>query len=1447
MSRREAAFFLESIALVRTGHHTVSASTSNPGSSSTNAAVCAGRKERIGSRTRTGARTFAEWRVVYPAAAIVTARAPGAGWDGPVGVGARAGALRGKRSHKKLQLVTNLRSRALHRMNGKLSLPRLSFRDYFTAVLHEHHPKYAALALQAATLAHDGQPYHAPPRSFIDKGKARAIDAIDSIVDSVLYAKSALSSALAEAGPAAPITLAAVAPVASSSSSPVPSTSSSSIMEQMRFEVDLRPLHCVKRRPILPSAALTASASGRGYSKAPSSSAAWKRRRPHRRREAAEPVEHHAATRRDAILSKGRPWQRYKAIAQQSIPSNQLDPSLLQAAPELLDLVREGHVTEALARLSQIYNIFDAEGHLDILKQAGLAPVHLDAVRRQPETADRLLFLRQILTSTFFYLHNAFTRTTGLRWTQAREERLKAQADIEAALLWLFKRPALVALVSFRNQRLSMLTRLCIMSLASPKESADRIAGSLTEQRRHDGLAAMYQTFILALTQGHAATVAFELLKVATESEVPVRELVARKLARILSVEQQFDLADHTFDMLAQQIKRKRQTVDGRDVVAQDLNHDGGVTGANSHRDEGALLETETLFTRAAHRARSGRELLLQHDIWALENRPEAQAWLDRARVHLFAEAAAANGDVEECDKVLGERFALDWRRGSGSDSNSGKARPTHVVYSRRIQARLRLGALGRAETLLGEMLSRGQKPSTRAFENFLFECRRTEDVMLALRILQVHQAFEHPLTEKVLVKLMHIYARRHDSEGAQRVLRLMLDVDLSPPPSAYTALVLAYVEAGEWSKAFLQFNKMLRSRDPNLRPSRRAYELILKALVLSGSSTSEVMRFVKTMERQGFGIDAKTLSLMLTNACDAGHMELATQMLESVDSTLPDGADAFHFSIIIHGFLQNGQNLRAKEYFDTLLKRGLQPSHVTYATFVASHARVGTDEQLQKAMKIASWALSELSDSISGDRFTYANISAMLYMPILRAEVDRGDSVAAEEVFGEMGETTGMTAIRCLTTLLDLQRRDGRIQAAMETWYQLINLACADEYTTLLQVLEDRVQSVLKNDGTPRSAETRLRNSSLLCLPLSIIMDALSAAGLHDEAIQAWMLVRELRGEFDPDNWNVLMNVHAQSGRMREALEIIEHVLNEQSPDWEGLREEATVCKYVPYPEQRVNLLEAALGPLRMEQLKNRRRQQRIFEDARSAWVRLSEPQGASTATRAGGQLAEGLLGSSGDRGQRVGEWQADAGEQDARDERPSREPADAGASADEVVHQARRQRRPDPSRIDGNDDAEDKDDSAEEWLDEPTDWDAADGKDADDDDKAGVYDDDPITVSMARRINIDSCFWFVHQKQLAILDEALEAQGEMRSAEASFDEEGEGYGRGGDVGSLSGFAGGSSDSARFISQMEMQERYPVAARILGQYRRKKQAAVAKGLAIEQRQARPANTVEAR
>jgi hypothetical protein len=145
--------------------------------------------------------------------------------------------------------------------------------------------------------------------------------------------------------------------------------------------------------------------------------------------------------------------------------------------------------------------------------------------------------------------------------------------------------------------------------------------------------------------------------------------------------------------------------------------------------------------------------------------------------------------------------------------------------------------------------------------------------------------------------------------------------------------------------------------------------------------------------------------------------------------------------------------------------------------------------------------------------------------------KADKAEDV--ERVFQSMLDAGGEPSLSNLTILLDAYRRSGDIEAIHGLWPQIWQLALRFSKTDSLFEGEDHSPS----DPTKRQG-------NILCIPLSIYVDALSVAGEHLAIAEMWGKARSHGFSFDSHNWNHLAVALVRAGDPERAFEIVERVL---------------------------------------------------------------------------------------------------------------------------------------------------------------------------------------------------------------------------------------------------------------------------------------------------------------
>ena len=152
-----------------------------------------------------------------------------------------------------------------------------------------------------------------------------------------------------------------------------------------------------------------------------------------------------------------------------------------------------------------------------------------------------------------------------------------------------------------------------------------------------------------------------------------------------------------------------------------------------------------------------------------------------------------------------------------------------------------------------------------------------------------------------------------------------------------------------------------------------------------------------------------------------------------------------------------------------------------------------------------------------------------------------------ATEKFREMLSLPGAKpSVHIYTALLDAYRRTNDMQGLQQIWDALHSLALSTTKQDHAQLLSETTKSERGGPGVARPIDPSRRN--LLCLPLSIYIDALSANNLHAEIASVWMKLQSEGFGFDAANWNHLAVALVRAGELDRAFWTVETVLLQEA-----------------------------------------------------------------------------------------------------------------------------------------------------------------------------------------------------------------------------------------------------------------------------------------------------------
>lgn len=393
--------------------------------------------------------------------------------------------------------------------------------------------------------------------------------------------------------------------------------------------------------------------------------------------------------------------------------------------------------------------------------------------------------------------------------------------------------------------------------------------------------------------------------------------------------------------------------------------------------------------------------------------------------------------------------------------------------------------------------------------------------------------------TRVLYTTVISLLAHRRDPVSAEAIYKRALREGISPDRKLVTSLMNAHVEAGSWAGVVRVFDYLKSSRTPRLRLSVEVYNTLLKAYVLIGAPFHVVSGIFRKLEALGVQPDDRMYTLIIQSACDGGYMNIANKIFAEMEAAAKewhasDRVDAFVMTIIMAGHLRLGDKHSAKAVYDDMCDRGIQPTSTTFYHILRAYGNESTEESMQIAEKFLKTVMAgEPSERLWVPPQTRAAALEHVYGPLMLAYAKADKPEEVERIFQSMLDAGGEPSLCSLSMLLDAYRRSGDIEAVRALWRQVWQLALRFSKTDSLFEGEDE-----------NACDPMKRQGSLLCVPLSIYIDALSAAGEHSAIAEMWGKTRSHGFSFDSHNWNHLAVALVRAGEPERAFEIVERVL---------------------------------------------------------------------------------------------------------------------------------------------------------------------------------------------------------------------------------------------------------------------------------------------------------------
>lgn len=514
--------------------------------------------------------------------------------------------------------------------------------------------------------------------------------------------------------------------------------------------------------------------------------------------------------------------------------------------------------------------------------------------------------------------------------------------------------------------------------------------------------------------------------------------------------------------------------------------------------------------------------------------------WVDKGHIAMLLHAHAIVGDIERVTQLFDHFFP------PASSKETQTLMPTRVHYNIVVFGYAQCNDMDGMNKWLEQMTEAGHAPDLYTYGIVLQSFAMRGEIESIVSLLDQMRAARIQPDRTCYTTAIALLAQRKDSRAAEEVYKRALKEGVVPDQQMVAALMHAYVEAASWQGVIRTFDYMRSSAGRGMRLTIQVFNTLLKAYVLIGAPFRIVANLFQRLETVDMRPDSYTFALLIQSACDSGFMDAAIDLYKEMEKLTEDWKSAAHLNtyvhtIIIDGFLRRGKRVQAKAIFDRMKEQGFSPSAVTYNAIIRAYGNVRTEESLQTA---ENFLTSLVSDSNSPDQLQQRRTWLQpvggrrvsidkVFAPLMIAYTWQDRPEEVERLYKQMLDAGGEPTLNTLTSLLDAHRRMRNLDAVKQVWKHLHELA-----------LHQTRRNVLLQENGEKVAPALRRLGTAMCIPLSMYIDALSAAGEHAEIAAVWQQMRNEGLLFDSHNWNHLAVALVRAGEPERAFEVVEKVI---------------------------------------------------------------------------------------------------------------------------------------------------------------------------------------------------------------------------------------------------------------------------------------------------------------
>ena len=508
--------------------------------------------------------------------------------------------------------------------------------------------------------------------------------------------------------------------------------------------------------------------------------------------------------------------------------------------------------------------------------------------------------------------------------------------------------------------------------------------------------------------------------------------------------------------------------------------------------------------------------------------------------ISMLLQVHAVRGNTEEVVRLFDELFITP-----GDDVTAIPIpNPTIKHYTIVIFAHAQRSDFDGMNVWLEKMSKAGFSPDKYVYSIIIHSFAKRGEVDSVAAVLdQMRSAGMQPSVVQY-TSAITLLAKRKDPVGAEALYKRAIEEGIIPDRGMVTSLMNAHVEAASWQGVIRAFDYLKSSPARRMRLSIQVYNTLLKAYVLIGAPFEIVSNLFIRLERANIRPNSHTFALLIQSACDAGKMDIASEIFQEMDRQTQHWESNIRIStyvltIIMAGFLRINDKVRAKSIYDEMRVRKIQPNSMTFAAILKAYGNENTEESLQIAEKFLSSLMDAEEKPWIQPTGGYSSALEHVYSPLMEVYARQEKPEEVERHLQNMLDAGGEATLGVLTTLLFAYCQSGKIASVLEVWPEIFQLGLRHFRTDSLFNGQNKAQ-----DADNESESQTNRQANILCVPLSIYMNALSAAGMHLEIATVWKKMKLHGFTFDSHNWNHLAIALTRAGEPERAFEVLENVI---------------------------------------------------------------------------------------------------------------------------------------------------------------------------------------------------------------------------------------------------------------------------------------------------------------